>query len=57
MLGTVRRYNEDRRFGFIEASGVDHFFHHTDLAQAISPRVGMPVSFVPAQNARGPVAN
>ncbi len=51
--GVVSAYFPDRGYGFIENGGPRIFFHVSDLAERITPYVGMPVTCCVEQNERG----
>lgn len=59
--GRVAYVNGDRGYGFIRPLGgdgwdSDAFFHHSDVANAITLRKGQRVSFALTQGERGPKA-
>lgn len=43
--GTVKFYNVDKGFGFIEADGQDVFFHITQVVEGYEPQDGDSVQF------------
>lgn len=45
MTGTVKFYNVDKWFGFIEAEGQDVFFHITQVVEGYEPQDGDTVTF------------
>jgi CspA family cold shock protein len=57
MSGTIRKFDDDTGFGFIQGTdGRDYFFHRSavalqDLAEI---EIGAPVRFAPMEGARGP---
>jgi cold shock CspA family protein len=51
--GVVVQYVADRGFGFIENGGPRIFFHISDVQGGPMPHVGMPVTCLVEQNARG----
>ncbi|MCK4808475.1 MAG: cold shock domain-containing protein [Candidatus Aenigmarchaeota archaeon] len=54
MEGTVKWFNADKGFGFIEGDdGEDYFVHHTALAEGTALNENDKVSFEPAQTERG----
>ncbi|MCK4927156.1 MAG: cold shock domain-containing protein [Candidatus Aenigmarchaeota archaeon] len=54
MEGTVKWFNADKGFGFIEGDdGEDYFVHHTALAEGTGLNENDKVSFEPAQTERG----
>ncbi|MCK5062820.1 MAG: cold shock domain-containing protein, partial [Candidatus Aenigmarchaeota archaeon] len=54
MEGTVKWFNADKGFGFIEGDdGEDYFVHHTALAEGTTINENDKVTFEPAQTERG----
>jgi len=54
MEGTVKWFNRDKGYGFIEGNdGEEYFIHHTALAQETFIRDNDLVSFEPAETERG----
>ena len=57
MKGTVKFFNNMRRFGFITGEdGNEYFFHETNLAEGVSVEENDKVSFEVEQGDRGPKA-
>jgi cold shock protein len=58
LQGTVRWFNDQRGFGFIEADGIDYFAHFKEIqAQGFkSLKEGQKVSFAPELSSKGKCA-
>ncbi len=57
MKGTVKWYNLQKGYGFIQGEdGTDYFVHHTALPERLRLRENDVVSFEPADGERGPKA-
>ena len=55
MQGTVKNFNADRNFGFIETGDGDLFFHISDV-EGDTPRQGDKVEFEKTEGDKGPKA-
>ncbi|MFH1587825.1 MAG: cold shock domain-containing protein [Candidatus Diapherotrites archaeon] len=54
MEGTVKWFNKDKGFGFIQGDdGTDYFVHHTSLAQGVFLRENDKVSFESVKTEKG----
>ncbi|MBT5022688.1 cold shock domain-containing protein [Candidatus Woesearchaeota archaeon] len=54
MEGTVKWFDTQKGFGFIEGEdGKDYFVHFTDLPEGMNLNEGDQVSFDPTENERG----
>ena len=54
MEGTVKWFNKNKGFGFIQGEdGKDYFIHHTALGQGSFIREGDKVSFEPVETEKG----
>ena len=54
MNGTVKWYNETKRFGFIAGEdGQDYFVHEKSIADGVKIREGDQVDFTAASNEKG----
>jgi cold shock CspA family protein len=51
--GTIKRWVEDRGYGFIDAHGRDFFVHRTSLPAGLIPTQGMRVTFTPQTTDKG----
>lgn len=58
-FGTVKFYNEQKGFGFIERPGNqdDVFFHHTNVVGGLIPSKDMAVKFTVVDGRRGKQAD
>ena len=60
MQGTVKWFNNDKGFGFIESEGKDYFVHWKEIKTVTdgyrSLNDGARVSFIGSQGAKGPCA-
>lgn len=58
MNGTVKWFNEQKGFGFVEASGKDYFIHFKEINMPgfKTLKEGDRVSFDPIQSPKGPMA-
>jgi cold shock protein len=55
--GEVKYFNEKKRFGFLQATGLpDSFFHLADCDFDIAPKIGDRVEFELGASDRGPRA-
>ena len=56
--GTVKWFNDEKGFGFIESSGKDYFVHYKEIQRDgfKSLKEKDRVSFEPGTGAKGPVA-
>jgi len=57
MQGTVKKWIEDKNFGFIDiGEEKDLFFHKNELTEGYSPAEGDKVEFEKSQGEKGPMA-
>jgi len=59
--GTVKWFNNEKNYGFIEANGEEYFVHFTQIEVGKegykSLSEGQRVTFVPVDNGKGPAAH
>lgn len=56
MNGTIKKYFDDKGFGFIKTDNKEIFFHVSNLAEPATLTEGMQVSFEVGQNDKGDFA-
>ncbi|MFO7872820.1 MAG: cold shock domain-containing protein [Candidatus Undinarchaeales archaeon] len=60
MKGTIKKFIDDKNYGFIEVEGgeegKDLFFHKNDTAEGYHPKSGDAVEFKKEQSDKGPNA-
>lgn len=56
MNGTIKKYFDDKGYGFIKGEDKEYFFHVSNLAEPATLSEGLSVTFEVGQNDRGAFA-
>ncbi len=56
MNGTIKKYFDDKGYGFIKSDNVEYFFHISNLAEQATLAEGLEVTFEVGKNDKGDFA-